>query len=114
MDRKGQMNILWGFQYITETIVFTIEIVQNATEIGYLSLSVEAPPLNLVLYMCQQVKPELDKIKNHHDYTKILSLDVSEGDPAGEPQSSSAVRVFKETRSLRAKVTGKSNFSILN
>ena len=57
--------------------------------------------------MHQQVESELDKIKNHPNYTKVLSLDVSEGEPAVEPQSISAARLFEEARSLGAKVTGK-------
>ena len=73
----------------------------------HLCLSVETAPLDLVLYMCQQGEAELEKIKNHPDYTMALFLDVSEGEPAGEPQSSSAARVFEEARSLGAKVTGK-------
>ena len=35
--------------------------------------------------MHQHVEAELDKIKNHPDYTKVLSLDVSEGESAVEP-----------------------------
>ena len=57
--------------------------------------------------MHQQVEPELDKIKNHPDYTKVLSLVVTEGEPAVEPQSSSVARVFEEARSLGGKDTGK-------
>ena len=38
----------------------------------HLCLSVEAAPLDLVLYIHQQVETELDKIKNHPDYTKVL------------------------------------------
>ena len=72
-----------------------------------LCLSVEAAPLDLVLYMCQQVEAELDTIRNHSDYTKILSLDIREGEPEVEPQSSSMARVFEETTFLGAKVTGK-------
>ena len=73
----------------------------------HLYLFVEAAPLDLVLYMCQQVEAELDKVKNHPDYTKVLYQDVSECEPAVEPQSSSATRGFEETRSLGSKVSGK-------
>ena len=48
---------------------------------------VEAAPLDLMLYTCQQVEAEPDKIKNHSNYTKVLSLGVSEGEAAVEPQS---------------------------
>ena len=64
----------------------------------HLFLSVEAASWDLVLYMHQQVEAELDKIKNHPDYTKVLSLDVSKTEPAVEPQSSSAARVFEEVK----------------
>ena len=82
MDRKGQMNILQRFQYTAETIVFTIEIVKNMPQglVIHLCMSVEAAPLDLVLYMCQQVEADLGMIKNHPDYTKVLPLDVSEGE----------------------------------
>ena len=40
----------------------------------HLCLSVEAAPLDLVLYTHQQVEAELEKIKKHPDYTKVLSL----------------------------------------
>ena len=80
----------------------------------WLSISVEASPFDLVLYTCQQVEAELDKIKNHPDYTKVMSVDVSECEPSVELQSSSAARVFEEARSLGAKVPGKSHISILN
>ena len=44
----------------------------------HLCLSVEAAPLGLVLYICQEVEAGLDKIKNHPDYTKGMPLNVSE------------------------------------
>ena len=53
------------------------------------------------------MKGEPYKIWNHPDYAKGLSLDISEDEPAVEPQSSLAARVFEEARSLEAKVTGK-------
>ena len=53
------------------------------------------------------MEAELDKVKDHPDYTKVLCLDLSEGEPAIECQSSSAARVFEEARSLGAEVTGK-------
>ena len=55
-----------------------------------LFLSVDAAPLDMVLYTCQQVEAELEKNKSHPYYTKVLSLDVSEGEPAVGPQSSLA------------------------
>ena len=48
----------------------------------HLCLSVEAAPLDLLLHTCQQVEAKPDKIKNHPDYTKVMSLDVSEGETA--------------------------------
>ena len=70
-------------------------------------LSVEAAQLDLVLYIFQQVEAELDRIRNHPDYTKVLSVDVSEGKTAVEPQNSLAARVFEDAISLGTKVTEK-------
>ena len=109
MDRKEQTNIPWRCQYTAETIVFYLGDSSKCHRdlLSHLCLSVEDVPLDLVLYTHQQVKAELNKIKNHPHYTKVLSLDVSEGEPVVEPQSSSAASVFEGARPLGGKVTGK-------
>ena len=62
-----------------------------------LCLSVEAVELDLLLNMHWQAEAELDKIRDHPNYTKVLSLDVSEeGEPSVEPQRSSAAGVFED------------------